>query len=198
MYWKYIHTRQLNFSFSDWLFSKYAECIENVHCTPRTANGLRPDCTRCFWCVIARANVTSTDPFFSLGKVFNILHVLWHFNAILFIILHEHEQIILFFCHVWIRLINLHLLLLVKKDKSNALAWIWCLSNALGPAGLGQWTHQNSVRLHWICLISLEKVNAHLLTFKCFLPETVKKKKNKTAKQSTKQKSCKCWYRRYL
>ena len=37
-------------------------------------------------------------------------------------------------------------------------------SNALGPAGLGHWTHQNSVRVHWICLISLEKVNAHLLT----------------------------------
>ena len=36
-----IHTRQLNFLFSDWLFSKYAECIENVHCTPRTAPRLR-------------------------------------------------------------------------------------------------------------------------------------------------------------
>ena len=32
---------------------------------------LRPDCTRCFWCVI----VTSTDPFFSLGKVVDFLHV---------------------------------------------------------------------------------------------------------------------------
>ena len=32
---KMIHTFQLNFLFSDWLFSKYAECIENVHCTPR-------------------------------------------------------------------------------------------------------------------------------------------------------------------
>ena len=26
---------------SDWLFSKYAECIENVHCTLRTAPRLR-------------------------------------------------------------------------------------------------------------------------------------------------------------
>ena len=43
--------------------------IENVHCTPRIAPRLRPDCARCFWCVIARGNVTSTDPFFSLGKV---------------------------------------------------------------------------------------------------------------------------------
>ena len=34
-----IHTLQLNFLFSDWLFSKYAECIENVHCTPQTARG---------------------------------------------------------------------------------------------------------------------------------------------------------------
>ena len=33
-------------------------------------------------------------------------------------------------------------------------------------SGLGHWTHQNSVRVHWICLISLEKVNAHLLTSK--------------------------------
>ena len=39
-------------------------------------------------------------------------------------------------------------------------------SSALGPVGLGHWTHQNSVRVHWICLISLEKVYAHLLTYK--------------------------------
>ena len=109
-----IHTRQLNFLFSDWLFSKYAECIKNVHCTPRTAPRLCPDCARCFWCVIARTNVTSTVPFFSLGKVVNILYVWWHFKTILFIIFHEHEQMILFFCRVWIRLIHLHLLLLVK------------------------------------------------------------------------------------
>ena len=36
-----IQTRQLNFLFSDWLFSKCAECIENVHCTPCFV--LRPD-----------------------------------------------------------------------------------------------------------------------------------------------------------
>ena len=36
-----IHTLQLNFLLSDWLFSKYAECIENAHCTPRTASRLR-------------------------------------------------------------------------------------------------------------------------------------------------------------
>ena len=30
-----IHTLPLNFLFCDWFFSKYAEWIENVHCTPR-------------------------------------------------------------------------------------------------------------------------------------------------------------------
>ena len=40
---------------------KYVECIENVHCT----TGLRPDCARCFWCMIAHVKVTSTDPFFN-------------------------------------------------------------------------------------------------------------------------------------
>ena len=60
-------------------------------------------------------------------------------------------------CLISFEKVNAHLLI------SNYLARIWCLSNALGPAGLGHWTHQNSVRVHWICLISLEKVNAHLL-----------------------------------
>ena len=92
-----IHTLQLNFLLSDWLFSKYEECIENVHCFPRTAPRLHPDCARGFWCVISHANVTLTDPFFSLGKAVNILHVYWHFKAILFIVFHEHGQIILFF-----------------------------------------------------------------------------------------------------
>ena len=44
------------------------------------------------------------------------------------------------------------------------LPWIWCLSNALSPTGLRYWTHQKSVPMHWICLISLEEVNAYLLT----------------------------------
>ena len=30
---------------------------------------LRPDCARCFWRVIARVNVTSTDPFFHWVKL---------------------------------------------------------------------------------------------------------------------------------
>ena len=45
----------------------------------------------------------------------------------------------------------------------NALADLM-LSNAVGPVGPRLWMHQSSVRVHWICLISLEKVNAHLLT----------------------------------
>ena len=85
-----IHTLQLNFLVYDWLFSKYAECIENIHCTPRTAP--TADYARCIWCMIVRVNVTSTDQYFSLGKVVNILYVYWHFKAILFIIIHEHEQ----------------------------------------------------------------------------------------------------------
>ena len=76
---------------------------------------LCPDWARCFWCVIARVNVTSTDPFFHWVK----LLIFFMFSGILrpfylFHFIHEHEQMILFFCCVWIRLINLHLLLLVK------------------------------------------------------------------------------------
>ena len=43
------------------------------------------------------------------------------------------------------------------------------MSNALSPSGLGHWMHQNSVNVHWICLISLKKVNAHLLTSKLLI-----------------------------
>ena len=112
-HWRiFIHSNYISCSLIGSLVN--TRSVENVHCTPRTAPRLRPDCAMCFWCVIARANVTSTDPFFSLGKVGNILHVYWHFKTILFIIFHEREQMILFFCRVWIRLINLHLLLLVK------------------------------------------------------------------------------------
>ena len=39
--WFIIHTLQLNFLFSDLLFSKYVDCIKNVHCTPRTTSSLR-------------------------------------------------------------------------------------------------------------------------------------------------------------
>ena len=37
-----LHTLQLiSFLFSDWFFSKYVACIENVHCTPHPASSLR-------------------------------------------------------------------------------------------------------------------------------------------------------------
>ena len=39
---------------------------------------------------------------FLLDKIFNILHFWRHFKAILFIIFHEHEQMICFWCCVWI------------------------------------------------------------------------------------------------
>ena len=90
---------------------------------------------------------------FLLGLSVFIFFMLMTFQAILFIIFHEPKQMILFFCHVWIRLIYLHLPLLLKCDKSKHLLWIWCSSSALDPAGLGHWTHQNSMLKHWICLI---------------------------------------------
>ena len=36
------------------------------------------------------------------------------------------------------------------------------MHSALRASGIGM--HQNSVRMHWICCISLKKVNAHILT----------------------------------
>ena len=94
-----IHTLQLNFLFSDWLFSKYVECIGDVHCTPGTAPRLREGL------VVVRVNVTSTDPFFHWVKLLIFS---------LFIICTKHEQMIVVICCVWIRFINLHFLLLVK------------------------------------------------------------------------------------
>ena len=103
----FIHTLQLNFLFSDWLLSKYTECIENFHCTPRPAQGLRPDCARCFWCVIARTNVTSTDPLFSLGKVVNILHV----KGVL---------------HLWALFLKTLCIFLKKQSNfGQSILWIW-------------------------------------------------------------------------
>ena len=32
---------------------------------------LRVDCVRCLWCLIARVNVTSTDPFFHWVNIIN-------------------------------------------------------------------------------------------------------------------------------
>ena len=50
-------------------------------------------------------------------------------------IFHKHDQTILFFCRVWIRLIDLHLLLYGKCDKSVHLPeFDACpMHSALGP-----------------------------------------------------------------
>ena len=62
-----IYTLQLNFLFCDWLFSKYIECIENVHCTLCTAPRLRE-------VLLVRDRVCHIDwSIFSLGKVVDIL-----------------------------------------------------------------------------------------------------------------------------
>ena len=51
---------------------------------------------------------------------------------------HEHNQTISFFCLLWIKLMNLHLLLLGKCDKSiNALAMNLMLVQCAQPSGFG-------------------------------------------------------------
>ena len=114
--------------------------------------------------VLACVNVTSTDLYFCWVNLFILFMFSDISKPVLSIIFQKLTQMILYFCCVWIRLINLHLPLLRKCDKSKHLLWIWCSSNALVPAVLRHWMHQNSVCVHWICLISLVKVNAHLLT----------------------------------
>ena len=63
---------------------------------------LRQDCaqTACFWCVIARPNVTSTDPFFHWVKLLIFFMFNGILKTILLIIFHEREQMIFFFCRV--------------------------------------------------------------------------------------------------
>ena len=144
--------------FSEWLLSKYEECIEIIHCTPRIALWSRKmllvrDRTRdrhidwsiCYWV-----------------KPLIFFHVLWHSKAILFIYFHKFEQMILFFYRIWIRSIHVEVLLLEKRFKSPVhLRWCWCSSNVhtfdscMGRAS-------TSVRVHWIWIISPR----HLLTYK--------------------------------
>ena len=68
-------------------------CIENVLCTTHAG----PDCTWYFRCVLACVNVTSTGPYFSLGKFVHSLHVQWHFKTSWVIIFHTLKQIIFIF-----------------------------------------------------------------------------------------------------
>ena len=148
---KFIHSFLISCSLIGWLVNTGSVLeMSDALCV------LHLDYTLRFWCVNVCVNVKSIDPFFffSLGEVVNILHVKWHSKAILFIIFYEHEQMMLFFCCVWIRLTNMHLILFRTHNKSKHLPCIWCLSNALGPAGLWHWTHHNSVHMHQICFIS--------------------------------------------
>ena len=66
---------------------------------------LGPDCRKCLWCMIACMIVKSTDHFFQWEKLlifFMISSILSHFIYNF----HEHEQMILFICLVWIRSIQ--------------------------------------------------------------------------------------------
>ena len=80
-----IHTLQLNFLFSDWFFSKYVECIENVQYTLRTVPRLREVLLLC-----DRTRDHHID--FALDKVDDILHVKRHFKTILSNFFQKHEQ----------------------------------------------------------------------------------------------------------
>ena len=61
-----------------------------------------------------------------------------------------YKQMVLLFCRVWIRLIlTITFALEMRQIKTF---------------DLNSCTHQNSVRVQWIGLISLTKVNTHLLT----------------------------------
>ena len=88
---------------------------------------------------------TSHRLFFHLVKLLILFMFSWIFKPFYIWFFTNISKWFLFFCRVWIRLITLHLLLLGKCDKSMHLPWIWCLSNTLGPTGLWQWAHQNSV-----------------------------------------------------
>ena len=64
-----IHTLQLGYLLSDWLFSKYAECMENVQCTPEY-------CAHTAWGAIGKWHVCDRHivwSIFAVGKVVYIL-----------------------------------------------------------------------------------------------------------------------------
>ena len=71
---------------------------------------LRPDCARCFWCVMRTQTSRRLIHFFHWVKLLIFLMFSFILRLYLCIIFHEHEQMIFFFYGVWIRLINLHLL----------------------------------------------------------------------------------------
>ena len=59
---------------------------------------LRPDCAKCFWCVIVHVIVTSTrdHPFFTWVKVLIFFMCSGNLKIISFMIFHKHEQMIFF------------------------------------------------------------------------------------------------------
>ena len=96
---------------------------------------------------------------FSLGKVVNILHVYWHFKVIFFIIFQKHEQMILFFCHVWIRTF---VSLLARE-----MIQIQCTSANVDVRPMHKPKRAStSACMHWIWIISLLTRLTHLLTYK--------------------------------
>ena len=131
---------------------------------------LRPDCARCFWCVIARVIVISTDPFFHWVKLlifFMISGILKPFYLYFF---HEHEQISFCFSVVY------ELGQYMRKSCSSRhdsnpvhLRRCWCSSNAL-TFGSCIGRAPTSARVHWIWIISLVTRLTHLLTYNSYTP----------------------------
>ena len=148
-----VHTLQVDFLFSDWLFSEYAESIENVHCTPRTAPRLRDvllvrDCARD--CHIDRSI------FFHWVKVL----IFFMYTGILkpLIFIYDFSQawandFVFLSCMNWV---NTCVSLIAREmiQMPVHLRWCWCSSNVSPTA-----------RVHWIWIISIAKRLTHLLTY---------------------------------
>ena len=141
----YIHTLQLNFLFSEWLFSKYAECIENVHCA-QAARGAFGAWSRAW---------TSHRPIHFFHWV--ELLIFFMFSGILrSFYLQFFTNMSKWFCF----------------SVVYELGLVWTFLNLMlvqctraGPAGLGHWKHQiQCTCIGFVFNISLEKVNTHLLT----------------------------------
>ena len=151
-YLVYIHTLQLNFLISDWLFRKYSECIENVQCT------LRTDYARCSCCMTVCVIVKSTDSFFHWVK----LSIFFMFSGIL-------KPFYLFFVQTWG---NDFVFLLCMNTVNTCVSLVapeeiqiqcTCTDVDVRPMHC---THLWFV--HWtsmIWIISLTKRHSHLLTY---------------------------------
>ena len=130
----WIHTLQLNFLFSDWLFtcSKYWKCQQHsVYCaqTARGAFGAWLCAWTSHW-LIHFFHWVKLLIFFMFSDILRPFYLEFFMNM---------SNWFLFFCHVWIRLINLHLLLLGKCDKSmHLLEFDACpMYSTLRASGIG-------------------------------------------------------------